>query len=167
MLLDYSLLLLSRNAVEQGEYYRLLSGHFTHLNSTHLAINLAGLALITWIHRATVWSRQGLIDSMLLALWISTLILMCNPEIQRYGGLSGILHGLFLLAVWQSRDYHPVIKGLLIAGVIAKVLAEQYGINLTQLNVGGRIAITAHLYGVLGAALLILLKKLQQIVRQH
>ena len=36
------------NTIAEGEYWRLLSGHFAHLGYPHLALNLAGLLLV-WL----------------------------------------------------------------------------------------------------------------------
>ena len=96
---------------------------------------------------------------LILSFWVSTGLWFCNPEIIRYGGLSGVLHGMFVLAVaWQSR-YTLRWKAMLIAAAIAKVLAEQTGIyDTTQLSldIGGRVAIDAHLYGLTGGLFILL-----------
>ena len=37
-----------RLSIEDGEYWRLLTAHFTHLGYTHLLLNMAGLVLV-WL----------------------------------------------------------------------------------------------------------------------
>ena len=84
-------------------------------------INLAGLALITIINESFLFSRRGLFCFIAIGLWVWLL----DTSTLRYAGLSGILHGLLLLALIISRDYSEKAKALLISGLIIKAAYEQ------------------------------------------
>ena len=46
-----------RLAILNGEYWRLVSAHFTHLGPTHLLLNLAGLLLV-WLLVGRYYSNR-------------------------------------------------------------------------------------------------------------
>ena len=49
-----------RTALGSGELWRLVSGHFVHLGWSHMALNLAGLALVAWLVGHVFTWRQWL-----------------------------------------------------------------------------------------------------------
>ena len=143
-----------REAVLEGEIWRLLSGHLVHLGWSHLLMNLMALGLI--------WALFG--DVLSIAAWLLLLLssalfdglglLLMSPEIKWYVGMSGVLHGLFMagaLAAMVSgrRD------GLLLLGVLAaKLLWEQFAGPLpgSETGAGGPVVVDAHLYGAIAGA---------------
>ena len=38
-----------RTGIENGQFWRLVSGHMAHLGWSHLAMNVVGLFLVTWL----------------------------------------------------------------------------------------------------------------------
>ncbi len=77
--------------------WRAVSAAFVHWTPIHLAANLAGcavIALLGW--RAGLGPREALAG--VLALPLTQLGLLLRPELQRYAGLSGVLHGLVAIA---------------------------------------------------------------------
>lgn len=84
-----------RDAMAGGQWFRLLTGHFVHLDAHHLLINLLGLAVLTnlLIER---WQWRELICLLFIStLGTSTLLWWFTPELIWYAGLSGVLHGLW------------------------------------------------------------------------
>ncbi len=153
MSFDASIFILDRGLVLDGQLWRLLTCHLYHINSTHLIYNLLGLALVLSINCRLWQSAQGAGIVLALSLWVSVALLFNNPEILYYGGLSGILHGMFVIAVVTQHELPRLWRILLSVGVIAKVAMEQSGISgLSSLNDDSvRVAIDAHLYGLVGA----------------
>jgi len=110
--------------VGQGEWWRLVTGHWVHSDVEHAAWNIAALAVLG----ALFERRLG--NGMLVALAVGTLgvdawLLTGLSAPDAYCGLSGILNSLLaagLLALGRERP-HPVVflTGLAAGG---KILVE-------------------------------------------
>ncbi|MGY0219742.1 rhombosortase [Endozoicomonadaceae bacterium StTr2] len=149
--------LLTRTFIDEGQFFMVFSGHFVHLSPIHLGLNMLGTAFVGLINHRFLFSRYSVLAVLFLCLWVSAGILILNPEISRYGGFSGVLHGLFVLAVLLQPAYSKGWKMLLTLAVIAKVFSEQTGLyDVSSLagSIGGRVAIDAHMYGLVGGLLL-------------
>lgn len=148
-----------RSALPQGEWWRLLTAHFVHLGWVHLWLNLAGLGLVSLLLAEAPPSAPRLAALLLiLSLAVGLGLLVGNPELERYVGLSGVLHGLAVVAagrlLWRGR---PGVPALLLAGLLAKLAHEQLsGADPTiSARIGGEVITASHLYGALaGLALL-------------
>ncbi len=147
-----AVLLFDRAAIFSGEAWRLLSGHFLHLDLFHALLN--GLSL--WlIHHLFLGDRRSdawlpvLLGSMLM---VSGGLLCCNPEVGWYVGLSGALHGLFLWGVWTApRACRLSVAFGLTLLLVIKIVWEQ-GVGGTLVPGGwfsGAVIVDAHLYGAL------------------
>lgn len=113
----HGLLLLDRAALDAGEVWRLWSGHWVHFSSSHLLWNLVVLlAAGTWLEHM----RPGLLlrYTLLAAPLLSMAILIGEPGLKTYGGLSGLATGVVvLLGCHQLRAPGParwVWAGMLI-----------------------------------------------------
>jgi rhomboid family GlyGly-CTERM serine protease len=84
-------------ALAATQPWRTVTAAFVHWTPLHLAANLAGcavLALLGW--RARLGPREA--AAGLIALPLTQLGLLLQPELQRYGGLSGELHAMAAIA---------------------------------------------------------------------
>ncbi len=138
-----------RNAILDGEVWRILTGNLTHTNWPHMIMNTLALAIITFIYRIHFSARPYSLLLLALALVVGTGIIA--TDIQWYAGLSGVLHGLF---GWGAvKDIQTKQKGgwLLLFGLIGKVCSEQYfgGSASSEALIGARVAIEAHLLGAI------------------
>ena len=144
-----------RAGVAAGDAWRLLTGHFVHLGVTHTLLNLAGLVLVwilvgrayTW--RQWLWVMAGSMAAIDLGLWIG------SPQLAWYVGLSGLLHGLLaagVVAGLADRNSEALILAVVVAG---KLAWEQFAGPLpgSEATSGGAVIVDAHLYGVIGGAL--------------
>lgn len=84
-----------REALSDGECWRLISAHLVHLNPRHLVMNLLALWLVKELPCATLSTVHWVWLSMVSALGISLLLFLLQPQLQWYAGLSGVLHGLW------------------------------------------------------------------------
>ena len=144
-----------RDAIESGEYWRLVTGHLVHLGLGHLWPNLAALAIIgllfEGVFRNADWLRIG--AASMAAIDIGLYVL--DPDVSWYVGLSGVLHGYVAagaLALIVRRERVGVV---LAVGLTAKIVFEQVvgPVPFTAASVGGPVVVAAHFYGVVGALL--------------
>jgi rhomboid family GlyGly-CTERM serine protease len=121
-----------RESVASGEFWRLLTCHWTHWSLDHLAWDAVPFALLAWLSwrispRRTVWTL-GLSSFLIPAgVWF------LSPQVVTYRGLSGLDSALFLGVALElcrrsvrSRQWGTVaLAGGLLVGFAAKVLFEQ------------------------------------------
>ena len=153
------LLRYDREAILDGQVWRLITGHLVHLGWAHLALNVAGLLLLRVgfgaAGKSPLWE---LLYLFCLALGVSLGLLLGSPHILWYVGLSGILHGLAVLIairMWRRSERAGLV---LLLGLLGKVGWEQAfgGASLTGVDIGGAVIFDAHLYGVVSAGIILL-----------
>ena len=146
-----------RGALENGQYWRLISAHLVHLNLRHLMLNLLGLIVICEL----IWDDLALADALALllfsALGVSLLLWSNQPQLIWYAGLSGVLHGL-----WAGCAGAGFLrqKSLFYASALL-LLAVKLAFP-SQMVTALPVASVAHLYGALSGLLWLGLKQLQQ-----
>ncbi|UTM56520.1 rhombosortase [Photobacterium sp. CCB-ST2H9] len=139
-----------RQAIASGQWWRILTGNITHTNWPHLAMNLAGLAILTQLFRFHLTTAR--LVTILFALGIIVGLSLFFTELERYAGLSGILHGLFIWGAWQDIRQHRSGGKLLLAAGFVKVGWDIVtgGSAETASLIQASIAVEAHLAGALG-----------------
>ena len=99
-----------RAAIDQGEWWRLLSGHWVHSDSGHLIWNLGALLGLGWIVEAR--NRVALFAGLLAGTFAVDLMLwLVLSGLTHYCGMSGALNTLLLFAfaaLWRHATA-PVI----------------------------------------------------------
>lgn len=135
----------------KGEYWRLLSAHWVHVNWRHVMLNAAGLLLCMSIASPRWLIRQWVVYHLVLALGISILFYLRNPQLEWYAGYSGVLFGLYLLAAIDLYAREKIVALLLAAAISIKVILEQTSdLKLDSSEfIGTPVIIDAHLYGIL------------------
>jgi len=158
-----------RLAIAQGQLWRLLTAHLTHLGWSHLLLNLAGLILL-WALLGDVLKRGGWLLLLLVsALAVGAGLYLFDPQLRWYVGLSGVLHGVLLggallLARFGSRE-----GGYLLLLAVAKLLWEQLigPMPGSEESAGGKVIVDAHLYGAIAGGLLVLILLSRESWRQR
>ncbi|ELK2035591.1 rhombosortase [Vibrio vulnificus] len=149
-----------RQAINHGEWWRILSGNFTHTNYPHLVMNLAGLWVIAHLFKPN-WKMLAF-----LLVMISVMVGLANllTSMQIYVGLSGTLHGLFVYFALRESLEGRKSSWLLVLGVVVKVAWEHWmGASAsTSELIGARVAIEAHLAGMSSGFLLASLQPFYQ-----
>jgi len=135
------------DAIENGQWWRIVTGNFTHTNFAHLAMNLLGLWVIGYLFHPN--SRHFALLTLLVSTWIGLSLLLTH--LFSYVGLSGTLHGLFTFYALKEALNGRKSSWLLVAGVMIKVTSEQlFGApTSTAEMIHARVAIEAHLSGLL------------------
>lgn len=140
-----------RDAVLDGELWRLVSAHLVHLGPAHALMNLLGLWLIWWLFRShsQVLSLATLAASM-LAMAVG--FLCFEPDLHWYVGLSGVLHGLLAAHLVPNAERAPGETLVLATGLGLKLAYEQFlgPLPFTESGAGGPVVVDAHLYGTVG-----------------
>ena len=149
--------------IGQGEAWRLLSGHLTHLSWSHLALNGAGLLLV-WFLIGQSYAMSTWIQITLITIaTIDTAFWFLNPELYWYVGMSGLLHGLLVAGIITRLRTLDAETGILLLLLIAKIGYEQFNgpVPGAEATSGGPVVVDAHLYGALGGVLGALLAKVR------
>lgn len=146
-----NLLAYRRSDIDDGQWWRLVTGNLLHTNHWHLLMNLAGLWVVLFLHHFHYQLRGLTVLFILLCLFEGIGLYLGYPQLLGYVGLSGMLHGLFAYGAVQ--DIHRKMRSgyLLLLGVIVKVGHEQfYGASddVTAM-IGARVATEAHLVGLI------------------
>ena len=143
-----------REAIAAGEWWRLLSCNLVHLGWWHLFLNELGLLVLLLLCpeplSGWVWLRR----LVLIGLGMGAGLYFFVPSTQWYVGMSGLIHGLFLLGLGRqivaSRD---LIAAACLAFLVGKVAWELIvGVPVSdEAAIGGSVLVESHLYGSLSA----------------
>lgn len=140
-----------RADIAAGEFWRLATGHFVHLGTTHLLLNVTGLVIV-WFLIGTGFSQLGWAFITALSLVLIDLgFWLLEPGLQWYVGMSGLLHALLVAGIISRVREAPVESTALGLVVAAKITWEQIAGPLpgSEMSAGGPVAVDAHLYGVI------------------
>lgn len=146
-----------RDAIAAGQVWRLISCHLVHLNAWHMAMNLSGFVLCWFfftdlLTRRVLWLWFGASSVLVgLAFWL------LDPQLERYVGLSGVLHGFLVMCLVAGLRGNPVLHTIVLGIVAARLVWEQlpgYDIDYLRAWIAGSVYVNAHLYGSLVGAVL-------------
>ena len=116
----------SREAVSQGEWWTLVSGHWLHSDNQHALWNISALFILGSLFEAQLRRRmftELILASLLMSIWMGIYL----PELQAYCGLSGILNTLLVtgtIALWQQ--YRSPALLVILALALLKNLVELF-----------------------------------------
>lgn len=144
-----------RAAILDGELWRLFSAHLVHLGWSHWVLNVAGLALVWELLEEELAGIFGWVALLGSGLAIGLGLLLFDPELQWYVGLSGVLHGLFAAGAVRRWPAQPRAATIMLAVLAVKLGWEQYLGPLpgTRTLAGGAVIVDAHLFGAIGGML--------------
>lgn len=142
-----------RDLIAAGQWWRMLTGSFVHLGWWHLFLNEMGLAVLVLLCpqrlSASVWLRRLLFLSVGMSIGLYLFV----PRLQSYVGMSGVIHGLFLLGLVPQ-----VLKKDLIALGCLLYLFGKLGWEIfsgapvsDETALGGSVVLESHLFGTLAA----------------
>lgn len=142
-----------RADVLQGEWWRLISAHFAHGDTRHLALNLTGLVLLSVLFAGCYSLAGWLVVALFSMAAIAFGLVFYEPQLDWYLGLSGVLHGLLAggaLAWWRREP--PLLALALSVLLVGKLGWEQWQ-GAWALAGSLPVVVNAHLYGALGGLL--------------
>jgi rhomboid family GlyGly-CTERM serine protease len=145
-----------REQVLAGQFWRLLTANFLHLNINHALLNMATLVIAGLLFRDTGrsmlwWSSLLLAGSVSVGLGM----LLFDTGVVSYVGLSGSLYGIlaagFLLVIKQQ-PHNRWLYLIIYSYICYKVLSQQFsGFDKEYLRqyIGGSVIASSHLFGLI------------------
>jgi rhomboid family GlyGly-CTERM serine protease len=117
-----------RDAVRfDGQWWRLATAMWVHLDATHYFSDVAATAGLMLLAGRVTRVRESLVV-LVLCGWAVQVALLAMPAVGWYGGLSGATHGLALwvaLRLVQATGWSRLIGVVTCVIVLAKVWIEQ------------------------------------------
>jgi|SRR5688572_17438180 len=145
-----------RTGIAQGEYWRLLTGHFVHLDLEHAVLNGLGLVLMWALFARDYPPARWLAIYLGAALAVSAGLWVFNPEIAWYVGASGALHGVMTAGTLAHLRRGDLDGWILALFIVLKLAYEQFSGALPFAGSPDTV-VDAHLYGAFGGVVLALL----------
>ncbi len=139
-----------RIKIEDGEVWRLLTGHLVHSNSWHMLLNLSSLVFIGLLFSSLLSGLVWALAFVFCALVVSACYWFISPEYVIYVGLSAALYGVIIVGALQDLRENKLIASALLIIVTGRVIWQQFdgaSDSLADL-VDSRVAIESHLYGI-------------------
>jgi rhomboid family GlyGly-CTERM serine protease len=150
-----ALLSYDRDGIAHGEWWRLLSAHFVHLDAEHALLNGLGVVLMWALFARDYSPGRWMAIYLFASLTISAGLWWLNPELQWYVGASGALHGVMTAGTLAHLRRRDLDGWILAVFIIAKLSYEQFAGSMPFAGASNTI-VDAHLYGAVGGLLLAL-----------
>jgi rhomboid family GlyGly-CTERM serine protease len=138
-----------RAAIEAGQWWRLLTGHWVHLDFEHTLINVFGVVLMWALFARDFRPRDWLIIVAAIIAAIDVGLWTWDTEVFWYVGASGVLHGFMAAGTLAHVRRGDLTGWILVAALVLKIGFEQWHGALPFAE-GKPLVLNAHLYGVLG-----------------
>jgi rhomboid family GlyGly-CTERM serine protease len=143
----FDLLVFDKTAVTQGEYWRLLSGHFTHSSFSHAVWDIIAFsASLVWL---ATYSTRALIPSVVAGVLLVNILLLSNGSpINYYCGLSGILFSPLIAAAYLHAKHHKNVMGVMpLLLIVIKLIADLITQETVFVNTQWQAYPESHLMG--------------------
>jgi rhomboid family GlyGly-CTERM serine protease len=115
-----------RLSIAQGEWWRLITGHWVHSDLTHAVWDIAVLLLLGTLFEARLKWRLPLV-LFLTSLGVDAWLWWGAPALGYYCGLSGILNGLLIMCLmFLWRDTRHLLVLLTGMAAVLKIAVEIY-----------------------------------------
>ena len=138
-----------RAAIGHGEWWRLLSAHWVHLDARHLLVNCVGLCLLWILYARELRPAHWLLVAGCVTAAIDAGLWWLDPLVQWYLGLSGLLHGAWAAGALRQALRPGRLGWVMVVLLALKLLLEQRsGASLVVADMP--VVTSAHLYGALG-----------------
>ena len=147
----------NRSDINQGQWWKTLSGNFTHSNIPHLLLNLSGLWLLGMLFIDSLSSKSFIFSSAFLTTTVGLGLYFFTPELTGYYGFSGVLYGLYFVAAVCAILENDLFTGISVALLISGKVIWDYVTGGNQASaelIGLPVANDAHLYGFIGSIII-------------
>ena len=138
-----------RAALLQGQWWRLVTGHWVHLGARHLLLDSAGLVLLWALYARTLRPRNWPLVLACAVAAIDAGLWWAEPQVQWYVGLSGLLHGAWAAGAAALCTRRDRAGAMMLALLVGKLLLE-YRTGASVLTGAFPVVTAAHFFGALG-----------------
>jgi rhomboid family GlyGly-CTERM serine protease len=138
-----------RAAIGAGQWWRLLTAHFVHLDAGHAFLNGLGVVLMWALFARDYSPARWAAIYLFAALTISAGLWFLDPELEWYVGASGALHGVMTAGTLAHLRRRDLDGWILAAFIVAKLCYEQFAGSMPFAGAANTI-VDAHLYGAVG-----------------
>ena len=137
-----------RDAIAAGQWWRVLTAHFVHLDAGHALLNSLGLVLMWALFARDYSPWRWLAIYSAAALTISAGLWILDPQIEWYVGASGTLHGVMAAGTLAHLRRRDLDGWILAVFTVAKLSYEQF---VGSMPFAGSVntVVDAHLYGAI------------------
>ena len=142
-----------RVAIAAGEWWRLITAHFVHIDLEHTLLNLMGVVLMWAIFARDLSPRQWLIVTAVILLTIDAGLWFRDTGVDWYVGASGALHGFMAAGTYVHVRRGDLDGWILVLFIVLKLGYEQFHGQLPFAESGMPVVLNAHLYGAIGGVL--------------
>jgi rhomboid family GlyGly-CTERM serine protease len=144
-----------RQAIVQGEWWRLITGHWVHSDLTHASWDIGALLLFGLLFEARLQWRLPM-TLLLASVGVDAWLWWGNSALQYYCGLSGVLNSLLIVGLLQmwTDSRHPLIL-LTAIGAAIKILVEIYFDQSLLIHTAWPSVPTTHAAGFICGLLLV------------
>jgi rhomboid family GlyGly-CTERM serine protease len=146
------LLRYDRAGLAAGQWWRLLTAHFIHLDLEHAALNTLGLVLMWALFARDYKPWQWIVITLTAITAIDVGLWLRDSTVAWYVGSSGVLHGVMAAGTLAHLRRRDLDGWILAAFIIVKIGFEQHAGALPFSDSGAGVVVDAHLYGSLGGA---------------
>lgn len=152
-------LLFDRDAIRQGEVWRLVTANAVHYSWAHLWGNVAVLAVAgVWAESRAPRTLAGVLG--LASLGVGGAVWTFEPGILQFAGASGVAVAVAAHAAgcaWRDGGRARWVAAAVLAGLVAKLIADCAGWHWRDTAADGFVVVaTSHLAGALMGALPVL-----------
>lgn len=163
-----SALRFDRFAIESGKWYRLVTASFVHLNKMHLLMNMLGVVLVMVFFSRHLKILKWIALVLFASVVVGAGLYLFNPGVNRYVGLSGVLHALLIVGALTEMRRYPISGWLLFTALIAKLVWEQFygAVPGSESFIRGHVLVDSHLYGAIAGLIFVALPSILKVIKR-
>ncbi|HKV96883.1 MAG TPA: rhombosortase [Gammaproteobacteria bacterium] len=151
-----SFLQFDRVAILDGQIWRIFTGNWVHLGWGHLGEDMAGYVLLWLLFEREMPGWRCPILVVLGSLGVGFGLLLGDPALRWYVGISGALNTLWIAGAMLLMARRDWLGWVLALFLVLKLVYEQLlgPLPWSAATTGGPVVVDAHLWGALSGAVL-------------
>ncbi|WP_241696213.1 rhombosortase [Solimonas terrae] len=137
--------------IADGQWWRLITCSYVHLGWYHLMLNEIGLFVLVLLCPQPLPGRIWLLRLFVVSLGMGLCLFFFVPDLSRYVGMSGVIHGLFVLGLLPQalkRDWIAIACLVYLLGKLGYEIITGAPVSDAK-AIGGHVVTEAHLYGAI------------------